>query len=156
MAQVALNVTNANYPSLSDTPEVVLVRSVTAADIAALGIANISFDGGEEPPLMLVIVKGDFDVSSLSGAKRAKYIGYAFDLRAGGPALVASSVKGGRFRQALNDPSLPDDPTTEPDTGQGASADLMPTAIPSLTKLPYGATAAPAALPTPQASTPAP
>ena len=145
VGQAAIEWTRNNYVILSGTPQVVLARPVRAADLPALGLPVTGFVG-EEPPLMLVILKGDFDVSNMIGAglasawnRRVAYIAYVFDLRAGVPTLTMTSLRGGDFRQALNDPTLPDDgprspyPTTtsiQPHQSQHPSP---------VTPLPYGA-----------------
>jgi hypothetical protein len=89
----------------------------------------------DPPPMMLVIVKGDFDIIGLYGTgspppehPRAKYILYIYNLQTGGPTAITSSQNGGTFRKALNDPSLPDDPTAipEPKEPTAVSGNLPP------------------------------
>jgi hypothetical protein len=72
---------------------------------------------------MLVILKGDFDISNMPGAGnipksnwhwRVGYIAYVMDLKAGLPTLTVSSPQGGLFRKALNNPNLPDDLPANP------------------------------------------
>lgn len=69
----------------------------------------------EEPPLTLVILKGNFDVSqaalgsSVIGYGEVLYVSYVFDHWLAAHMLFPTSVTGGRFRIALNDPTLPMD-----------------------------------------------
>ncbi|MBW4575999.1 MAG: hypothetical protein KME08_12025 [Aphanothece sp. CMT-3BRIN-NPC111] len=116
VGQSAIDYTRDQFTILSGTPEVVLTRRMTAAEFSVTGLGQMGFGGGE-PPIMLVVVKGDFDVSnfgrfrafdSSSSPTQVKYIGYVFDLRAGMPCLTATGLTGEYFRRALNDPSLPD------------------------------------------------
>ena len=154
LTQAALKYTNDNYPSITGTPTVILIRPITANQLPSLGFGEVSYAGTEEPPLMLVILKGDFDITSLfSGLQprkvdtRVKYIAYVYDLRAGLPMLTAPSTNGGKLRRALNDPSLPDDPTAEPGEAvtPGAPAVPMPPQPTPHTTRPYGSIAPPAA-----------
>jgi hypothetical protein len=123
------------------------------ADLPALGLTEIGF-AGDVPPLMLVIVHGDIDITQTQTASlvvpamrrpRVKYIAYVFDLRAGVPTLMETSIRGGKFRRALNDPSLPDDiPLVSPNVTKGLSVPDMPhpTPYPTTTiRTPYGAIA---------------
>ncbi len=149
VGQVAVQYTQDKYPSKAGTPQVVLARLVQAADLPALGLGSIDFASIEEPPLALVIVKGDFDVSRMPGlirasakmTRQAHYIGYVFDLWAGTPALTITSPQGSSFRNVLNDPSIPVDPLDAP----------LPTSPQPLQTAPktlhYGETAPPAVQP---------
>ncbi len=100
---------------LSEAPTVAFTRSITKAEVPSTSLGKINFIGGE-PPLMLVVVKGNFDVSSPATARfsdlkprtQAKYIVYIFDLRAGIPCLTSTGATGEYFRRVLNDASLPD------------------------------------------------
>lgn len=150
IARYAVDYARAQFGVVSGTPRVRLVRSVTTADLPALGLGGVSFTA-EEPPLALVILAGDFDVSSMRGLGRSdpavahtrvEYVGYLFDLRSGIAALTATSPKGGRFRIALDDPSLPDDqPKVVPATENQAQAVPQP-ALPLRTPTdPYGSIA---------------
>jgi hypothetical protein len=158
VGRVAIAVTTSRFPSFSGTPEVALARLVTSDDLTAMGLPSEDYSYCTDPPaLMLVIVKGDFDMTSMGGLgppiahPRAKYVVYVFDLGAGVPTIVTYSPNGGRLRRALNDPSLPDDPTSPPaPTGPTAKSDLPPLATPSGKRPCYLAvTAAPAPTPTP-------
>ena len=145
VGQAALGFTQARFTVESGTPQVAFTRSLTGAELASTGLGEINF-GGEEPPLMLVVVKGNFDVSNfvpsrdsgLNPLTKVKYIAYVFDLRAGRPAFIATGLTGKYFRTVLNDPSLPDEPELiGPEPG-------MPEAIPGprveppAQKFPYG------------------
>ncbi|MGI0015431.1 MAG: hypothetical protein ACREBU_18595, partial [Nitrososphaera sp.] len=113
--QVALDYTYGRFKVLSEAPTILLTRPVTKDELPSLGLSAIDF-AGEEPPLMLVAMNGDFDVSnirrSVSGALpfRVSYIVYVFDLKAGAPTLIQYSVDGSHFRKLLNDPNLPEEP----------------------------------------------
>ncbi len=112
---------------LSGTPQVLLARPITLEELGNLGLGWSSFGSIEQPPLMLVILKGDFSKAiSFGGFQRSEpcllikdqpsscpepehyhYIGYVYDLWAGMPTIYMQSKSGGIFKQALNDPSLP-------------------------------------------------
>lgn len=157
VGRVALTITESQFPSISGTPAVALAQAVTSDELAKLGLPSRDYSYcTDPPPLMLVIIKGDFDMSSMIGpvaatAKlHAQYIIYVFDLRAGAPTTVAYSQNGGKLRLALNDPNLPDDPTAIPPAGPTAKSELPPLPTPS-TKRPcfLEVTAAPAPTPVP-------
>ena len=110
IAQVALQTVNEEFSVRSGTPQIALSRSVTNDDLVAFGLRRVDFSSIEQPPLALVIIKGDFVNSNLPGTgvlSDYRYVGYVFDLWAGVPALTLASPDGGEFRLALNDPSLP-------------------------------------------------
>ena len=95
---------------------------------------------------MLVVVKGNFDVSNLVSDRysdlniptQVKYIAYVFDLWAGRPALTATGLTGKYFRTVLNDPSLPDEPELiGPEPGM-PEATPGPRVEPPAQKFPYG------------------
>jgi hypothetical protein len=148
----AVDYTSAHYPPLSGVPQPILVRSVAAAALPAIGLAKIGF-AGEEPPLTLAIVHGDFDLRSgvrtrLDPATwhwRVGYIAYVFDLDAGVPTLMQTSQNGGDFRQALNDPNLPDDIPVVPPGFAHRQAVPMPAMAPPSSHDPYGSLAPPVA-----------
>ncbi|AFY42789.1 hypothetical protein [Nostoc sp. PCC 7107] len=113
--QAAVNYTLAHscqYKIISGTPEAIFDRPIKAAEIPATGFGEFDFSG-EEPPMMLVVVKGNFDLSgsiSPSHPRRlTKYTAYIFDLQAGTPIFSAVGLTGEYFRNALSDPTLPDD-----------------------------------------------
>ena len=132
MEQAAIDFTNLRFNELSGSPKARLVRSVTVDDLPSLGLPRINF-AAQDPPLKLVILEGDFDVSDMRGGpvhKQVKYLAYVFDLRAGVPALIATSVNGGRFRDALSDPTLPDDVPLVRTPEEAERAASMPEAVP--------------------------
>lgn len=149
--QAAINYTLANsseFTILGGTIKTVFTRPITAAQFSSIGFGEVNFIG-EEPPMMLVVVKGDFDttdfVPSFSNDSqptpkertKAKYIAYVFDLRAGRPTLTTTALTGEYFRKALNDPSLPDEPKLiGPERGMPEAAPSLPN--PPAKKLPYG------------------
>lgn len=98
----------------SGTPQPALVRSVTRPDLPQLGL-NCMPDWGsiEEPPYILVILKGDFQPNipwpqAVSDPRSEHYIAYVYDVWAGEVTLIDASFDDGHFKTALNDPSLPD------------------------------------------------
>ena len=145
VGKAAVAYTHARFRVVSGEPQILLTRSVTARELPTLGLSTINF-AGAEPPLTLVVLKGDFDVKALGRTLtlpewRVNYIAYVFDLKAGMPTLTEVSRTGGRFRTVLNDPSLPEekfDSVRQPDVGsQIAPPQFAPTPE---NKLPYGAT----------------
>jgi hypothetical protein len=122
IGQAAIDHTLAQFSIMSGSPQVLLTRSITVKDLPSLGLPKINF-AALEPPLMLVILKGDFDISNLPGGGnipksnwhwRVGYIAYVMDLKAGLPTLTMGSPQGGIFRKALNNPNLPDDLPANP------------------------------------------
>jgi hypothetical protein len=124
VAQYAVKYTQTRFRVLSGSPVVRLARAVKTADLPTLGLPSLHFTC-EEPPLMLVILQGDFDMRALRGngtaaasLSRVAYIGYVSDLRAGMPSMTATSVTGSMFRTALADPTIPEaTPLTPPPSG---------------------------------------
>ncbi|MDF2387811.1 hypothetical protein JMG10_40590 [Nostoc ellipsosporum NOK] len=117
--QAAVNYTLANscrYKILSGTPEAIFARPIKAAEIPATGFGEFDFMG-KEPPMMLVVVKGNFDISgsgflgfqTSNSPRSTKYTAYIFDLQAGTPIFSATGLIGKYFRDALNDSTVPDD-----------------------------------------------
>lgn len=153
---VAQTYTCARFTILSGVPQIVAMRHVTASDLPTLGLSLIGF-AGDEPPLLLVILKGDFDISALRGGllragarqvnDHVEYIAYVFDRRAGVPTLIQTSKHGGIFRTVLHDPTLPAD---SPNQSTPAGPALPPLRELPHQKLPYGTSAPAAAIPTPQ------
>jgi hypothetical protein len=117
VGQVALDLVRQDFDIRSGTPQIVLTRSIVRDDLPKLNLPSIPRPTIEEPPLMLVIIKGDFGSLHLPSIVTGqtdqvfKYIGYIFDLWAGAPTLTLADPDGGEFRTALNDPTLPIAPT---------------------------------------------
>lgn len=139
---------------LSGTPQVMLSRLVTWDDYLTLGLgcppSKVTF---EEPPLALVILKGDLLPvgPGLATFPDVKYIAYVFDLWADAPTSKIWSADGVTFRIALNDPSLPD--------GNSSMPMVCPTPLPHKITQHYGEEAPPVDVPTPPdagSPTPAP
>jgi hypothetical protein len=130
VGQYAVAYTQARGHIASGSPMVLLVRPTTAAELASFGFGWQEFHCGE-PPLTLVILKGDFDVSRSAGIRvdpskwksRPEHIAYAFDLRLGMPAMEQF---GGDMRRALGDPGLPDPPGSVPSELGGVEAGPAP------------------------------
>lgn len=111
------------------TPEVLLARSVTPAEMPGLGLGCApNFITIEEPPLMAVILRGEFTFRG-SGpgwgnipppvAGQKQYVLYIFDVWAGRPTITIASVDGAAMKQALHDSTLPDDPNAQLSTDCG-------------------------------------
>jgi hypothetical protein len=102
---------------LGDPPQVMLSRLITPEDYQTLGLgcppSQLIF---EQPPLALVILKGDLRPvgPGMEAAVDVKYIAYVFDLWADAPTSEMWSVDGGAFRTALNDPTLPNESSGMP------------------------------------------
>jgi hypothetical protein len=141
--KVAVDYTYGRFNVLSGTPTVLLTRSVVKDELPSLGLSAIDF-GGEEPPLKLVAMKGDFDVSSIrrsvksSSPLRASYIVYVFDLKIGAPTLIQYSLDGSHFRKLLNDPTLPQEAPAN-DFSNEPVPDISP--MTPAPKMPYGSVA---------------
>lgn len=134
------------------TTSVLLSRPITREQVANLGLGCLAeFASIEEPPLALVILKGDFTFQSMPGGgssrgARFPYVVYVIDLWSGAPVRLMNSISGGLVRKALNDPSLPFD---EESTSQilncpprrpgvvpyGAEVPGLP--VPAYTAIPY-------------------
>lgn len=93
--------------------DLMLARPITRNEVSELGIGCLpNFASIEEPPMMLVILKGDFAFTAVLSPEstleqRYKYAAYVMDTWAAWPAFLRVSATGGLFRKALNDPSLP-------------------------------------------------
>jgi hypothetical protein len=113
IADRALQLLRGQQMDLTGEAQVLLVRPVTREDVVALGLNCIPDSPTiEQPPLVLVIYHGDFAISHLPGTNNIKdggvhYLAYIFDVWAGEVTAWETSANGGRFRLALNDPSLP-------------------------------------------------
>ena len=113
VGQVALDLVRRDFDVRSGTPQVVFTRSIVRDDLPKLNLPSIPKTTIEEPPLMLVIIEGDFGPAHLPSIVTGptdqvfKYIGYVFDLWAGSPTLTLADPDGGEFRAVLGDPTLP-------------------------------------------------
>ncbi len=106
------------YKILSGTPEAIFTRPIKVAEIHSTGFGEFDFTG-KEPPMMLIVVKGNFDISGSGSGfpgfqtpnppRSTKYTAYIFDLQAGTPIFSATGLTGKYFRNALNDSTVPDD-----------------------------------------------
>lgn len=94
---------------------ILLSRPITREQVANLGLGCLAdFASIEEPPLALVILKGDFTFEKMPGGRtsqgiRFPYVVYVIDLWSGIPVRLMNSISGGLVRKALNNPSLPFD-----------------------------------------------
>jgi hypothetical protein len=115
IGQLALDYTALNFPILEGTPEVALARHVLASELPGMGLPDLGYRD-DDPPLALVIVRGDFERGGSSLRSMfdppsyflvVHYIVYIFDLAIGMPVGIGTDVDGSSLRLALNDPSLP-------------------------------------------------
>jgi hypothetical protein len=120
VGQVAIEFTQSIYRVIDGTPQVVLARPVIAEDFPSLGLGQAE---ATDTGLMLVILKGNFDMSNMQAARHSrqrnrpvKFVAYMFNLSTGVPVLTMISWNGGLFRTILNDPTLPDDGLDAPVT----------------------------------------
>ncbi len=95
--------------------EVRLSRTVTREEVPQLGLGCLSDNSGsEEPPFVLVIVRGDFDLSGVPGRDPLPpgilYHSSALiiDVWAAAPTSIISSFDGSDFQEIINDPTLPE------------------------------------------------
>src|SRR5262249_11816631 len=113
----AIDFASSRFRRVTDRTEVAMSRPVLSSELGNLGIGSLGWPDND-PPLHLVILHGDFDVhgafsgwrSADNSKMAASHVAFVFDLRAGAPALVQTSRRGGRFRRGLGDQSLADDP----------------------------------------------
>lgn len=119
----------------SGTPTVLLSIPITREKYTALGLGCLpDFGTIEEPPLTLVILKGNLqffqssilpnDNATLHGPNA--YAAYVFDTWSARPVTLNGTLTGGSFRKALNDPTLP--------TNENWSPDVCPTPLPASKK----------------------
>jgi hypothetical protein len=142
VSQVAISYIRTVCTVLSGDPQVLLAKSVTADQLPALGLGSIGF-ANNDIPLVLVILKGDFDMThcmhhsgDLGVQTKAQYVAYVFDLIAGIPTLTSFSLKAEDFRQALNESSLPSNNATT-SVSNAVNATIISDS--NITKLQYGA-----------------
>ncbi|MEA2574716.1 MAG: hypothetical protein QOH93_2014 [Chloroflexia bacterium] len=119
----------------SGTPTVLLSIPITREKYTALGLGCLpDFGTIEEPPLTLVILKGDLQFSrasilpndSESLLAPGGYAAYVFDMWAARPVALDGTLTGGSFRKALNDPTLP--------TNENWNPGVCPTPLPASKK----------------------
>lgn len=118
VSQYALEYVEATFEVKAE-PKVILAKSVTNDDLSKMELTPIYVASIEQPPLKLVIIKGNFGLGHVLGGGmmsdaarsnfRIGYIELVFDVWSGIPASTVTSPNGGSFRKALNDPTLPDD-----------------------------------------------
>jgi hypothetical protein len=96
------------------TPEIILASEVTREELPQIGLGCLPDNGSsEEPPYVLVILRGDFGGVNMPKAvppppdAHYLYAAMVIDVWAPGPTVLITSATGGEFRTALNDPSLP-------------------------------------------------
>lgn len=99
--EAAIEYTYYRFKVLSGEPSVVLTMPVIKDELPSLGLSSIGFSG-EEPPMTLVLLMGDFDISNIRGwhqnsPLKVSFLVYVFDLNAGVPTLIEYSVNGDYF-----------------------------------------------------------
>jgi len=134
IGQVAIDYTRATY-NVTGVPQVAAVRSVNINEFPSLGLPEGGYSPEQESmPLMLVVIKGNIDISDsiLAGEPNSnarptvKYIAYVFDLREGIPMITSTGLRGDYFRNLLNDPSLPNIQLGDPDVEEGRRPEAVP------------------------------
>jgi hypothetical protein len=129
VAQLAIKYSHDTSMIVNGKAEIVLTRKITGKEFNALDLGSKCFPKNE-PPMVLVILKGEFTFNSFPGFSRLpdstplKYVAYLFDLKTGYPASHLGSPNGGMFSKLLNDPSLRD--VAPP---QDAAEKAMPPAV---------------------------
>ncbi len=106
VTQAALRQAKGEYrPTLP--PRIVVAQRISSSDLLKL---NLGIGSGAIPssPMVVVVLEGDFDLSSDLGYDptsnqpyRVKYLAYVYDLQLGSPFLTATS-DGQRFETLLN------------------------------------------------------
>lgn len=121
MGKYAIGYTRFQLRVLSGEPQVLLVRNGTRQEFSAVGL-NLAHSINQEPPMVLVVLRGDFDISNnyhtiqkpvLDPDKAGTYVhylAYIFDMYNGWPVLIDGSGTGYPLKKVLDDPSLPDGP----------------------------------------------
>lgn len=145
----------ASQLSPKGTTEVVLVRAITWEEAPELGLGCLpDFASIEDPPLALVILKGDLDLGSAvpgtaalpENKRRVQYVALVLDLWSAAWVYVNGSPTGEHFNKILNDPKLPAAKSTvsacpprAPRSlhyGESAGGILVPTPNPGATEEP--------------------
>jgi hypothetical protein len=140
IASEAIRRTYSLYDVRGSAPEVVYLRRVTASELPRLGLGIRPNFYGEEPPLMFVLVRGDFDMASSrtrapapvgnSSISQAHYVAFVYNLRTGNPIMVIPDSDGARFGAILNNPDLPGIIPTDDIEAPTPSAGAGPTYTP--------------------------
>jgi hypothetical protein len=140
IAAYAVEYAQSHHEVIKDAaaPTSLLSRPVTRGQITALGLGCLGeYAAAEEPPLDLVILKGNFLFSTSASQAytlESKYVAYVFDEWSGEVTYRLASIDGSNFRVALNDTTLP--------VPKAALPSACPTQIPtSMKKSHYGDTA---------------
>lgn len=137
----------------SGTPQVLDTRPIKGDELPELDL-GCPLESGviEEPPLMLVVLRGDFDLNFAGSMTRnspsgSSYVAAIFDVWSAQPTFITSSQDGTGFSKVLNNPALPV-------RGWGTTL-VCPTPLPYPKVLHYGDTAPTIAPPTIPATPPA-
>lgn len=141
VGRYAVEYTIARYVVVSGTPRLLLARRVTVADLGILGFGRVGFTCAT-PPLVLAIIQGSFDVSTLFPTiampprpEPAAYLVYVFDLRAGVPSLTMAERSDTATRRALSlavapEPSVATPPTRVATNPPCRYSAVAPTVVP--------------------------
>lgn len=123
IAQIALQRATSMNTIRSGTAKVLIVQPITWDEVSALGLGPSHPGCIEKPPLMIAIIKGDFEIHDAIGMSMAppdvqeyaKYVVYVFDLWAGSVDMFEYSTNGFGLGKILGDPTLPENtPTVAP------------------------------------------
>lgn len=106
------------------TPQVLLTRLVDTQALADLGLGcGVSLTAIEQPPMILTILKGDFDFRGAAPgfsqlprpvANKDSYVVYVFDAWVDTPMVILPSYDGALVKKALQDATLPDNTEVMP------------------------------------------
>ncbi len=111
VGEFAQQYVEAQHGTTKSKSQVLLARPIEGDELPALELGcPLSFAAIETPPLMLVILKGEFKLNTpgVAGTRtEANYLAYIFDLWSARPVYLRASKTGGHFRKALNDTTLP-------------------------------------------------
>jgi hypothetical protein len=102
--EAALQFVGQVLPSKSGQPQILLTRSIRFKDYPELGLGR--FTPGSDPPLELVLLKGNFDTSNYGATqkvpfKQASYVVIVYDLEHKAITNVTVSVNGDELKNLL-------------------------------------------------------
>lgn len=138
VAALAQEIAVGQFPT-QGTPTVVVNRRVLATDLPKLGLE--SSPGMLDLPLRLVILRGDFDITTWQRAPAgsehiiAHYVMYLFNLCSVAPMTIAPSVDGRGLMTAIDNPANVPEPTAplDPALCAGYGTPAPPIALPTTT-----------------------
>jgi hypothetical protein len=104
--EAALEYVRQFLPSKSGQPQILLTRSIRFKDYPELGLGKFTPAAGSDPPLELVLLKGNFDTSNYGVTqkvpfKQASYVVIVYDLEHKAITNVTVSVNGDELKNLL-------------------------------------------------------